>query len=71
MYVHRGKGTQTGISTGTNPLRSASYVSGLRGRRVHDFEPAQQGRPSRYAEDVREGDKVAVVNLSFEVPSGK
>lgn len=71
VYVRRGKATQTGVNRGTNPPRSVNYVSGLRGGRVHDFEPERQGRPSRYAAGAKLGEAVAVVNLGFELPSGK
>lgn len=42
-----------------------NYVTGLRGRRVHKFESKKADAPTAYAQDVKKGERVAVVTLEL------
>lgn len=44
VFQPRDQSTMTGISKGTNPIRSHNYIAGLRGGPVHDFEKGRQSK---------------------------
>ena len=73
VFVPREQGTMTGISKGTNPIRSHNYITGLRGGPVHDFEkpksapaPVSQFARRRAGRSKLAASAARVLNMRFE-----
>lgn len=66
VYLPRNNGTQTTVSSGTNPVRSHNYIVGLRGFEGRS-KPGVNSRFVRNGANVLKASGSSVVNMSFEV----